>query len=145
MSLFSRTNISTILVDPTESDVLYLAAGRGGTFSFAGGLYRSTDGGFNWSLGTGGAGVAKSLALDTSSPPASRVLYAGVNGGGVLKSTDGGQNWAPVLTPATPAVMTAGASTFDKVMVALARASMPPKPAGQVVYVTLLVGSTGFV
>jgi hypothetical protein len=141
LATFSNTDINTIIVDPADSNRLYAAAGR----SVPGGLYRSLDGGSTWTQAPSGSGFAESLALDTSSPLATRVLYAGLNGTGVLKSSDGGQSWVPVLTGATPAVASAGAGTFGKVIVALAPTASPPNPAGQVIYVTLFVGSQGFV
>ncbi|MFI5167060.1 MAG: HYR domain-containing protein [Thermoanaerobaculales bacterium] len=141
LSLFSKTEITTIIVDPADSNTLYLAAGRGGTVAVQGGLFRSTDGGAHWTQGTGGTGIVESLVLDTSSPPASRVLYAGVNGVGVLKSTDGGQSWSAVLTPATAPVAAAAPNGFWKVMASLAPTSAPPDPDGQVVYATVLINS----
>jgi len=141
LATFSNTDINTIIVDPADSNRIYVAAGR----SVPGGLYRSLDGGSIWTAAPSGSGFAESLALDTSSPLATRVLYAGLNGAGVLKSGDGGQTWVRVLSGTTPAVAAAGASTFGKVIVSLAPTASPPNPAGQVVYVTLFVGSKGFV
>ncbi len=136
-SLFLGRNISTIIVDPADSNVLYLAAGRSGDPNF-GGLFWSTDGGLNWTQGNGTVNtLVESLVLDTSSPPGSRVLYAGAWERGVLKSTDGGQGWTPVLTAATPAV--APYAPFHKVMVALAPPAKPPLLTGPVVYVSLML------
>lgn len=136
-SFFRDRNISTILVDPADSQVLYLAAGRAGD-AIAGGVFRSTDGGLNWTQGTGTEGRRiESLVLDTSSPFGARVLYAAAFAQGVLKSTDGGQNWLPVLTPATPAVAAAAPAGFFKAMIALAPPATPPAAAGSVIYASL--------
>ena len=136
MTRFSGRNINSIIVDPADSNVLYLAAGRGGDPN-PGGAYRSTDGGLNWMQGNGTFNMrVESLVLDISSPPGSRVLYAGAWEEGVLKSTDGGQSWTRVLTAMTPAV--AAYVPFHKVMVALAPPSAPPLPAGPAVYVSLM-------
>jgi hypothetical protein len=135
-SLFAGVNINTIIVDPANSNVLYLAAGRGGDPN-PGGVFRSTDGGLNWTQANGTTDMfVESLVLDASSPVASRVLYAGAWEQGALKSTDGGQNWTPVLTAATPAV--AAYAPFHKVIVALAPSASPPLLAGPVVYVSLM-------
>jgi photosystem II stability/assembly factor-like uncharacterized protein len=140
-AVFTGRNINTIIIDPADTDVLYLAAGRGGD-TLAGGLYRSEDGGRNWTAGAGGAAVmAESLTLDLSSPAGSRVLYAGAAGVGVLRSTDGGQTWSAVLTPATPAVAAAAPGGFQKVMVAVPPTATPANAAGGVVYVSLMVNN----
>jgi hypothetical protein len=134
-SFFRDRNISTILVDPADSQMLYLAAGRAGD-AIAGGVFRSEDGGLNWAQGTGTEGLrVESLVLDTSSPPGARVLYAGAETRGVLKSTDGGKSWTEVLKPST--VTTEAPNGFYKVMVALAPPATPPNMAGPVVYASL--------
>src|SRR5262249_47496830 len=129
--------------------VVYLAASSG--------LFTSTDGGLNWTPGTNGGGVAQSLALDTSSPVANRVLFAGVNGSGVRRSTDGGQTWTQVLNSTTPAVANALAAavgpppanapaSIGKVAVALAPPASPPNANGvQVIYVTIEGRSGNFI
>jgi hypothetical protein len=136
-SIFSGRNISTIIVDPTDTNILYLSAGRGNDPNW-GGVFRSIDGGLNWTQGNGTNNMwVESLVLDTSSPPDNRVLYAGAWGEGVLKSTDGGQNWTHVLTASTAAVATAAPMGFLKTMVALAPPADPPLEHGPVIYVSL--------
>lgn len=131
---FLGRNINTIIVDPADSNVLYLAAGRGDDPN-PGGAFRSTDGGLNWTRGNGTVNMrVESLVLDTSSPAEARVLYAGAWDQGVLKSTDGGQSWTPALTAMD--VATVAPFGIHKTMVALA----PPNPAltaGPVIYASL--------
>ena len=79
--LFSQ-RITVVIVDPANPQTVYLASNAG--------LFVSTDGGFNWKQGVAPAGDVRTLALDTTSPPGARILYAGVYGVGVVKSTDGG-------------------------------------------------------
>ncbi|MEZ4416376.1 MAG: choice-of-anchor D domain-containing protein [Gemmatimonadota bacterium] len=131
---FFNQFINVIRVDPANSQVVYLASSSG--------VFRSTDGGLNWTLGTGSSGDARSLVLDTTSPVAARILYAGVTGGGVIRSTDGGRNWTRILGATTPAVVTAVGATpgasFSKVIVDLAPPTSPPNAAGvQVLYAAL--------
>ena len=125
--------INVIIVDPANSNVLYLASTSG--------CFRSVDGGQNWTAGVNAFGDARSLTLDASSPAANRILYAGINGRGVFRSNDGGQNWTQILSGATPAVATAiGAAPagFSKTIVAIAPPTSPPSPGGvQVLYATL--------
>ncbi|MEU4195424.1 choice-of-anchor D domain-containing protein [Kribbella sp. NPDC026611] len=130
---FFTQSINVIIVDPADSRIVYLSSSSG--------VFRSTDGGLNWTRGTGSNGDARSLVLDTSSPTAARILYAGVAGRGVFQSTDGGLNWTAILTGTTPVVAAAiGAAprTFGKVVVDLAPPTSPPAAGGvQVLYVAL--------
>jgi hypothetical protein len=139
-SLFRGKNVDKIIVDPANSNVLYLAASNG--------LYRSSDAGQNWAQGTNGTGDSQSLALDLSSSAANRILFAGVNGSGIRRSNDGSGSWNQVLSATTPAVATAlgtvvvppgGSGPFiGKVIAALAPPLSPPNPAGvQVIYATV--------
>ena len=107
MGLKESEHISKIIVDPRNSDVVYVAA-YGPLWSDGGerGVYKTTDGGENWerihfiSEKTGTA----DLVMDPTNPD---VLYESVHqrrrhvftyiGGGsesaVYKTTDGGKNW----------------------------------------------------
>jgi len=138
-SLFKGVNINTIIVDPANSNVLYLAAGRGNDPNY-GGVFCSVDGGLNWTKGKGTENMwVESLVLDTSSSPGSRVLFAGAWNQGVLKSTNGGQNFTPVLTASTPVVAAAAPAGFLKTMVALAPPANPPLQSGPVIYASLWI------
>jgi hypothetical protein len=85
-----------------------------------GGVFKSTNGGTNWSaVNTGLTNTyVYALAIDPATPT---TLYAGTWGGGVFKSTNGGTNWSAVNTgltntyvwalaidPATPTTLYAG-------------------------------------
>src|SRR6266511_2468795 len=128
---FAGQFINVIIVDPANSQNLYLASTAG--------VFRSTDGGQNWTQGAGSGGDARSLVLDTSSPAGARILYAGITSRGVFRSTDGGQNWAQILGAGTPVVATAIGGTpgagIGKVVVDIAPPTSPPNAAGvQVLY-----------
>jgi photosystem II stability/assembly factor-like uncharacterized protein len=60
--------------------------------TYGGGVFKSTDGGANWSLANSGLTnfYVNALAIDPNTPT---TLYAGTNGG-VFKSADGGANWS---------------------------------------------------
>src|SRR5262249_46484036 len=129
---------NVIIVDPANSNVVYLSSTSG--------VFRSIDGGRNWTLGTNSNGDARSLVLDTTSPATSRILYAGISGRGISRSTDGGQNWTQVLTGTTPVVANAlcptppciPARSVGKFIVALAPPTSPINPAGvQGLYATM--------
>jgi photosystem II stability/assembly factor-like uncharacterized protein len=89
---FLNQSINVVIVDPTNSNVVYVAA--------AGGLFYSTDGGQNFTPGNNGFGDARSLEVDRSTPANARILYAGISGRGVFRSNDGGQNWTQILSAA---------------------------------------------
>lgn len=107
MGLKNSEHISKIIVDPRNSDIVYVAA-YGPLWSEGGdrGIYKTTDGGENWerihfvSDHTGAA----DLVMDPSNPD---IMYAAFHqrrrhvftyiGGGkesaVFKTTDGGKTW----------------------------------------------------
>lgn len=125
--------INVVLIDPANSNHLFLASSSG--------LFSSTDAGQNWTKGTGASGDARSLALDRSSPVGTRILYAGISGKGAFTSTDGGATWTQILSGATPAVATAiggPGNGFSKVIIAIPPPTSPPHAGGiQILYVTL--------
>lgn len=130
--LFAGQSINVIIVDPANSNTVYIAATNG--------LFRSTDGGRNWTPGTNGGGDARSLTLDETSSAANRILFAGISGSGIRQSTNGGQSWTQVLSTATPAVAAAlpANSGIGEVLVDLAPPTSPANPAGiQVLYASM--------
>jgi photosystem II stability/assembly factor-like uncharacterized protein len=93
--------------------------------SYGGGVYKSTDGGGNWSQVNAGLTDAHvySLAIDPANPS---TVYAGTWKGGVFKSSDGGASWnnsstgltsvsilALAIDPGSPSTIYAG--TLDGV------------------------------
>ena len=134
-AIFFRQVINVVIVDPANSQIVYLASNSG--------LFVSTDGGVNWTKGVAPAGDVRSLVLDPTSPAGARILYAGITGSGVFQSTDGGLHWTSVLNATTPAVAgkLAGGG-FSKVVVALAPPPTPAVVGIQVLYATM-VGTAG--
>jgi photosystem II stability/assembly factor-like uncharacterized protein len=130
---FVGQEINVVLVDPANSNHLYLASSSG--------LFSSTDAGQNWTAGTGAFGDARSLVLDTSSPVGARILYAGITNVGAFRSSDGGLTWTKILSGSTPAVaaaIVAPTTGFSKVIIAIPPPTSPPHAGGvQVLYVTL--------
>ena len=119
--------INSIIVDPANSSVLYLAASTG--------VWRSGNGGLDWTLGTGSdGGDVRSLVLDRSSRRRARILYAGISGHGVFQSTDGGMRWTRILSKNTHAVAHALAAVsgaaMTQVVLDLAPPASPPAAAG---------------
>ena len=100
-------HVSKIIVDPRDSNVVYVAA-QGPLWSSGGerGLYKTTDGGESWGqiLSAGEYTGVTDIVMDPRNPD---VIYAAthqrmrnvaslVNGGpesGIYKTDDGGKNW----------------------------------------------------
>ena len=107
MGLKQSEHISKIVVDPRDSDVIFVAA-QGPLWSSGGerGLYKSVDGGKSWDrvLSKGKWTGVTDVVLDPNNPDIMfaathqrhRTVWALVNGGpesGIHKSTDGGNTW----------------------------------------------------
>ena len=83
--------MGSILVDPQQSDTLYLAGQDG--------LESSEDGGVSWRrIGAIPGGMTMSISQDQQEPD---TFYAAA-GGRVLKSTDGGESWQPTGNEGLP-------------------------------------------
>src|SRR5262249_40850615 len=74
--------IYAMAIDPQNSSTVYAGALNG--------LFKSTDGGTNWSAPARTFGSITSLAIDRQNP--STVYAGGPNG--LFKSTDGGTTWS---------------------------------------------------
>jgi photosystem II stability/assembly factor-like uncharacterized protein len=112
MGLEASEHISTILVHPEDSDVVWVSA-QGPLWNKGGdrGLYKTTDGGATWTktLGDDAWTGVTDLVMDPRDPD---VLYAatwqrhrtvaaylgGGPGSGIHKSTDGGETWKELTT-----------------------------------------------
>ncbi len=137
-SQFAGHQCNVIIVDPANSNIVYLATDSG--------IFVSSDGGQNWQQGAGASGDTQSLVLDASSPVGARILYAGVTTQGVFESKDGGRNWTTILSGATSVLANAlcptppctPARSFGRFSVDLAPPTSPPNAAGvQVIYATM--------
>lgn len=90
-ALFEGAAIGSLAVHPTNTNVIYLSVWYGGP---GGGVYKSSDGGQNWSSTTAGIGGAFTDVVMARWD--AQTLFAGVVGGatpGVYKTTNGGGSW----------------------------------------------------
>ncbi|MBI3791778.1 MAG: glycosyl hydrolase [Gemmatimonadetes bacterium] len=115
MGLRDSKQVARIVIDPVDHDVVYVAA-LGDLWKSGGerGIYKTTDGGVNWTrvLDAGPDAGGTALVMD---PTNNKTLYAatyqrrraswGMNGGGpasgIWKSTDAGRTWVK-LTKGLP-------------------------------------------
>ncbi|MHC4330212.1 MAG: VPS10 domain-containing protein [Planctomycetota bacterium] len=145
VGLKDSEHISRILVDPRNSDIVYVAS-QGPLWSPGGqrGLYKSRDGGQTWEqiLSKGPYTGVTDVVFDPRNPDVlyaathqrHRTVWALVNGGpesGIHKSVDGGKNWRQLKS---------GLPDADKGKIALAVSPIKP----DVVYVSIeLAGREG--
>ena len=145
VGLKDSEHVAKILVDPRDSNVVYVAA-QGPLWSAGGerGLYKTSDGGRHWKLvlSKGPYTGVTDVVFDPRNPDIlfavthqrHRTVAALINGGpetGIHKSTDAGHTWREV---------TSGLPSEDKGKIALAVS--PQRP--DVMYATIeLAGRTG--
>src|SRR5829696_8837550 len=99
--------IDNIIVDPRDSNVIYVAAHR---HKESGGFFKTTDGGRTWR-------EAEQLKGDgihalTQSPKNPDLLFAGTNRG-VWRSSDAGDRWEQLNTSATPGLINVESLAVD--------------------------------
>ncbi len=139
MGLQDSEHIGMIRVDPRDSSVVYVAA-QGPLWSAGGerGLYKSTDGGANWSLILAGENEYTGVNEVHFDPRNPDVLYASTHqrmrnvaalidggpGSGIHKSEDGGASWKE---------LTRGVPGEDKGKIGLAISPVDP----DVIYATI--------
>lgn len=99
-------SIGTIAVAPSDPEVLWVGTGEGDPRNSVGygyGVYRSTDGGKNWShLGLEKTDRIKRIAVNPQNPDMACVCAMGREWGpnpdrGVFRTVDGGKTWEKVL------------------------------------------------
>src|SRR4029453_4597722 len=81
--------IRQVAFDPTNANRVYA-----GSF-FAGGIFKSVDGGATWKRHKFGSDIVYvwAVAIDGARP---NIVYAGTNGDGLFRSTDYGKTWAAI-------------------------------------------------
>jgi photosystem II stability/assembly factor-like uncharacterized protein len=100
-----------VAVDPTTPTTIYASTEKG--------LFKSTDGGLEWTVTALRSTHIEVLAIDPSRPS---TIYAAISDRGVVRSTDGGAHWRDrssglvgrveslALDPRSPRILYAGTS-----------------------------------
>lgn len=101
--LMANLAVTAIAIDPTNTQIIYAGTGEGyfnGDAVRGAGIFKSTDGGANWSqLGATNGSNYNFINDLAMSPSNSAVLYA-ATGAGLFRSTDSGVSWsASTLIP----------------------------------------------
>ena len=100
-SVFDRKEISRIVVDPANANIVYVATSGGADNGLGGGMgvWKSTDGGTTWTDITTAISTVDYVSDLVMDPTNDLVLYAGFGFGGgyssngVYKTTNGGSTW----------------------------------------------------
>ncbi|MFN2601845.1 MAG: sialidase [Gemmatimonadaceae bacterium] len=99
-------SIGAIAIDPTNPKVVWVGTGESWTrnsVSIGDGIYKSTDGGENWTnMGLKDSERIAKILIDPSAPNTVYTcvpgkLWSDSNDRGVYKTTDGGKTWTKVL------------------------------------------------
>ena len=113
VGLQDTERISRILVDPSDSNTVYVCAtGHLWNDSEERGVYRTSDGGKNWKKMLAGANASTGCGMLAMAPQEPKTLYAamwdfrrqgwtfrsGGPGSGLFKSTDGGEHWTELTS-----------------------------------------------
>ncbi|MBX2992942.1 MAG: T9SS type A sorting domain-containing protein [Bacteroidetes bacterium] len=93
-STSTGNNANCLIMDPTDTQVLYTSVGGSGTNT----IRKSTNGGGSWTTLTGGLPTDGRRSQLAMAPSNNQILYASVantSGGlrGLYRTTDGGENW----------------------------------------------------
>ncbi len=81
-----------IAFSASSPNIAYASRGDWGA---NGGIFRSTNGGLNWTMVAGNAMVTDVVSQFAVHPTTPNTVLAATVGQGVMKTTDGGQNWNP--------------------------------------------------
>lgn len=133
LGLKDSERISKILVDPTDTNTVYVCAtGKLWSDSDERGVYKTSDGGKSWTIILKGANLSTGCSMLSMDKANSKTIYAGMwdfrrkgwtfrsggdndkapSGSGMFKSTDGGATWTELTEQSA--------------------AGLPPKPWGRV-------------
>jgi regulation of enolase protein 1 (concanavalin A-like superfamily)/photosystem II stability/assembly factor-like uncharacterized protein len=86
---------SAVCIDYTDTNIIYLSSGDPNYYGDDFGIWKTIDGGNNWSQITNGIG--NRMALNLEMDPANHLTLIAATSNGIWRTTDGGNNWTNVL------------------------------------------------
>ena len=88
-------NVSSILISPSDPKLIYAASVKKGRQSEnpESGIYRSTDGGYQWKRLDSRINDVYQMAMDPTNPD---IIYAACGELGIMKTRDGGNTWKEI-------------------------------------------------
>jgi photosystem II stability/assembly factor-like uncharacterized protein len=123
ITTFGSSTITKILVNASNTNIILASTNSGQTSSGTNsctfiptgstlGIYRSTNGGSNWSLVKSFSSGVNDIVSDPTNP---QVVYAAAQGDTIYKSIDGGLTWNPLTIPLTPGRIALGITAQPQV------------------------------
>nr|MBP6625219.1 hypothetical protein [Chitinophagaceae bacterium] len=88
-------NLSSLCVDYTNSDIIYLSSGDPNYYSADLGIWKTIDGGTNWSQINNGIG--NKMAVELLMDPQDHLVLIAATDSGIFKTIDGGNSWSNKL------------------------------------------------
>jgi photosystem II stability/assembly factor-like uncharacterized protein/regulation of enolase protein 1 (concanavalin A-like superfamily) len=91
-----QMNTSSVCIDFTNSNIIYLSSGDPNYYSTDFGIWKSTDGGQSWNLSN--TGIGNRMALELLMDPLDHLSLIAATNNGIWKTNDGGNTWSEKLT-----------------------------------------------
>jgi len=110
---FGYNSATDLVVNPQNPSIVYAAAGdMPDANPPIGGVFRSLDGGANWSCCNTGVGVERGWCLAVD-PSDGSIVYLGTESGKVFRSTNSGASWTKTATLPIPSSARIAAIALD--------------------------------
>lgn len=90
-----KMGTSSVCVDFTDSNIIYLASGDPNYYGTDLGIWKTMNGGLNWTQINNGIGTK--MALQILMDPANHLVLVAATNSGIYKTTDGGATWIETL------------------------------------------------
>ncbi|XZF16199.1 PKD domain-containing protein [Chitinophagaceae bacterium MMS25-I14] len=89
------TRCSSVCIDRTNDQIIYLCLGDADYYSNNFGIYKTTNGGTTWSPANTGIGTA--MAVEILMHPANNQVLVAATDNGIYRTSNGGTSWTQIL------------------------------------------------